>query len=286
MTGVLFNIQKFSIHDGPGIRTTVFFKGCPLSCLWCHNPESQNPAPQMLIDPSKCTHCGACEAICLSPAGCTFCGKCVIACVTGAREIAGREYTLDEVVRIVLQDAVFYRQSGGGATLSGGEPLVQINFAEALLQRLKEEGIHTAVDTCGAVAFSHLERAARNADLFLYDIKLMDDEKHRRFTGVSNRIILENLKKLAAIHGNIQIRMPIIEGVNAEWTHIEQTIAFLNPLGIKSVRLLPYHDFAGNKYTKLGMHYAGEQMDVPTGDKMEQFRSAFERAGYEAGIGG
>ncbi len=286
MTGVVFNIQKFSIHDGPGIRTTVFFKGCPLRCLWCHNPESQNPAPEMLVDASRCTHCGACEAVCPSPEKCVFCGKCVVACPSGAREIAGREYTVDEVVRIVMQDEVFYRQSGGGATLSGGEPLVQIDFAEALLARLRGESIHTAVDTCGAVPFESLVRAARHTDLFLYDIKHMDDEKHKLFMGASNRLILENLRKLAAIHKNIHIRMPIIEGVNADMGHIERTIEFLDGLGIERVSLLPYHDFAANKYAKLDRVYEGEKMGVPADEKMEQFRRAFERAGYKAGIGG
>lgn len=286
MTGTIFNIQKFSIHDGPGIRTTVFFKGCPLRCLWCHNPESQNPAPEMLVDPDKCTHCGACRAVCPSPEKCIFCGKCVVACVNGAREIAGRKYTVDEVVEIVMQDEVFYRQSGGGATLSGGEPLTQIDFAEELLRRLKENEIHTAVDTCGAVPFSALERAARYADLFLYDIKLMDDEKHKRFTGASNRLILENLRRLAAIRAHIHVRMPIIEGVNADMGHIEKTIEFLNGLEIEQVSLLPYHDFASGKYKKLGRVYEGEKMAVPADERMEQFRLAFERAGYRAGIGG
>ncbi len=286
MTGTLFNIQKFSIHDGPGIRTTVFFKGCPLRCLWCHNPESQNPAPEMLIDESRCTRCGACGAVCPSKEACVFCGSCVVACPRGAREIAGRAYTVDEVVRIVLQDEVFYRQSGGGATLSGGEPLLQIDFAEALLSRLKTEKVHTAVDTCGAVPFSSLARAAKYADLFLYDIKLMDDERHRLHTGVSNRGILENLRKLAAIHRGIHIRMPIIEGVNADMEHIEGTIAFLSGLGIEEVSLLPYHDFAANKYAKLHRIYEGEKMSAPSSEKMEEFRLAFARAGYRAGIGG
>lgn len=286
MTGTIFNIQKFSIHDGPGIRTTVFLKGCPLTCLWCHNPESQNPKREMLIETEKCAHCGACAAVCPSPDACSFCGKCVVACPNGAREIAGQIDTVDEVVRIVMQDEVFYRQSGGGATLSGGEPLIQIDFADELLKRLSAEKIHTAVDTCGAVPFSSLERAARHADLFLYDIKLMDDEKHRFYTGVSNRPILENLKRLSEIHPNIHIRMPIIEGVNADMEHIGQTIDFLRPLHIARVSLLPYHDFAAGKYAKLNRPYEGARMRVPTDERMEAFRAAFERAGFTVGIGG
>jgi pyruvate formate lyase activating enzyme len=240
----------------------------------------------MLFDASKCVRCGACAAVCPAPTKCVFCGKCVVACPHGARAIAGKEYTVGEVVRVVMQDEVFYQQSGGGATLSGGEPLLQIDFAEELLRRLKAEGVHTAVDTCGAVPFSALERAARLCDLFLYDIKLMDDESHRFFTGVSNRPILENLKKLAAINKDIHIRMPIVEGVNADRAHIEKTLAFLDGLGIRKVSLLPYHDFAAGKYARLNRIYEGEKMGVPAGDKMEEFRLAFEHAGYQAGIGG
>lgn len=286
MKATLFDIQKFSIHDGPGIRTTVFFKGCPLSCLWCHNPESQSPEPEMLVDPAKCVHCGGCGAVCPTPGACTFCGSCLIACPQGAREIAGKAYTIDEVMRIVLQDEVFYKKSGGGVTLSGGEPLMQIDFAEELLRRLKAKSIHTAVDTCGAVPFSALARAAAHADLFLYDIKYMDDESHRLLTGASNRLILENLRRLAALHGHVHVRMPIIEGVNAHWEHIERTIEFLKGLPIEQVRLLPYHDMGENKYARLKRPYEGRKMRAPSEEKMEAFRLAFARAGHNTGIGG
>lgn len=295
----IFNIQKFSVHDGPGIRTTVFFKGCPLRCLWCHNPESQNTKKEMLYDREKCTLCGTCVHVCPQKAlkiendrvvmdedKCDFCGKCVVYCMYGAREIAGKDYTVDEVVNAVLKDRVFYEQSKGGVTLSGGEPLVQIDFVEELLKRLKEEKIHTAVDTCGAVSFEILARAAKYTDLFLYDLKLMDDDKHKEFIGASNKNIIENLVKLSKIHGNINIRMPIIEGVNADISHIEKVLELIEGLNIKKVNLLPYHDIAKHKYKKLGMTYEGERMSKPSDEKMNSFKDMFAKRGYEVKIGG
>lgn len=296
---MIFNIQKFSVHDGPGIRTTVFFKGCTLKCLWCHNPESQNLKQEMLYDREKCVMCGMCEKVCPQKAitnvnnsmvtdmdKCDFCGECVTYCLYGARQIAGKEYTVEQVVKEVVKDKVFYEQSGGGVTLSGGEPLVQIDFAEELLRRLKDEGIKTAVDTCGAIKFEYLERAAKYADLFLYDLKLMDDEKHKEFIGSSNKLIIDNLQKLAKIHDNIYLRMPIIEGVNAEVSHIEKTIELIEGLNIKKVYLLPYHDIAKHKYKKLGREYEEAKMQVPSNEKMNSFKDMFARKGYEVKIGG
>ena len=298
-TGIIFNIQKFSVHDGPGIRTTVFFKGCPLRCLWCHNPESQNTKKEMLYDRKKCVLCRTCEEVCPEKAirlendrmvtdmdKCTFCGKCVTYCMYEARDIAGKEYTVDEVVKVVLQDKVFYKQSGGGVTVSGGEPLMQIDFVEELLRRLKEEGIHTAVDTCGAVSFEVLERAAKYTDLFLYDIKLMDDQKHREYIGASNKLINDNLIKLSKIHNNINIRMPIIEGVNADDSHIEEALRLIKDLNIEKINLLPYHDFAKHKYYKLGLGYESEKMSKPSDEKMNAYKEIFEKAGYKVKIGG
>lgn len=296
---IVFNIQKFSIHDGPGIRTTVFFKGCPLNCMWCHNPESQNMNKEILYDNKKCVLCRTCEKICLTDAikivnnklttdknKCIHCGECNIYCLYGAREIVGRDYSVDEVIKEVLKDKVFYEQSNGGVTVSGGEPLMQINFIEELLKRLKQEKINTAVDTCGAVDFETLERAAKYTDLFLYDLKLMDDEKHKEYTGVSNKNILENLKKLSKIHQNINLRMPIIEGVNDDNGHIEKTIELLKDLNIKKINLLPYHNIAKHKYEKLGLVYEDEKMSIPSDGKMNSFKEMFEKNGYEVKIGG
>jgi len=296
---LIFNIQKFSVHDGPGIRTTVFFKGCPLKCMWCHNPESQNTNKEVLYDSKKCVLCGNCQKICPTNAikiennklttdisRCNHCGKCNIYCIYGAREVVGNNYSVDEVVNEVMKDKVFYEQSNGGVTISGGEPLLQIEFVEELLKRLKEEKIHTAVDTCGAVNFEILERAAKYTDLFLYDLKLMDDEKHREYVGVSNKIIIENLKKLSLIHSNINIRMPIIQGVNDDNIHIEKTLELLKDLNIKKINLLPYHNIAKHKYEKLGLVYEDKKMSIPSEVKMNSFKELFEKNGYIVKIGG
>lgn len=298
-TAIIFNIQKFSVHDGPGIRTTVFIKGCPLKCLWCHNPESQEVKKQMLFDSNKCVLCETCVKICpqnaitlennklmTDPDKCNHCRQCEVYCIPGARQVAGKEYTVEEIIKEVMKDKVFYEQSNGGVTVSGGEPLIQINFVEELLKRLKEENIHTAVDTCGAVSFESIQRAAPYTDVFLYDIKLMDDEKHREFIGMSNKLILDNLRKLSQIHNNINLRMPIIEGVNADEIHIEKTIDFIKELNIKKVNLLPYHDIARHKYKKLDIVYKDEKMSKPSDGKMQRFKEMFEKKGYETKIGG
>jgi pyruvate formate lyase activating enzyme len=253
----------------------------------------------MLYDRKKCVLCRTCEAVCPEKAvrlengqmvtdmdKCTFCGKCVTYCMYEARDIAGKEYTVDEVLKVVLQDRVFYKQSGGGVTVSGGEPLVQIDFTLELLRRLKEEGIHTAVDTCGAVSFEALERAAEYTDLFLYDIKLMDDQKHKEYIGASNKLIIDNLIKLSKMHNNINIRMPIIEGINADNNHIEKTLGIIKDLNIEKVNLLPYHDFAKHKYYKLGRTYEEDKMSVPSDEKMNIYKEMFEKAGYKVKIGG
>lgn len=211
---------------------------------------------------------------------CDFCGECVIHCIPGAREIAGRDYGMDEVVDQVLKDGVFYEESQGGVTLSGGEPLVQIDFAAELLQALKAEGIHTAVDTCGAVPFRYLERVAPHTDLFLYDLKVMDDAKHKQLTGVSNQNIIANLRQLTAIHAGVILRIPIIEGVNAEVEFVEETSKCIQGLNIKEIHLLPYHAIASHKYKKLGRDYAGETMQVPTKAKMNQLRDLFAQHGF------
>lgn len=296
---LIFNIQKFSVHDGPGIRTTVFFKGCLLRCLWCHNPESQNLNKEILYDSKKCILCGKCAEVCQTNAikiennklntikdKCNYCGKCAIYCIYGARELVGREYSVNEVMKEVMKDKVFYEQSNGGVTLSGGEPLIQIDFIEELLKRLKEEKIHTALDTSGAVNFDILKRVAKYTDLFLYDLKLMDDEKHKEYIGVSNKTIIENLIKLSKIHSNINVRMPIIQNINDDITHIEKTLELLKDLNVKKINLLPYHSIAKHKYEKLGLVYENEKMAVPSEAKMNSFKEMFEKSGYLVKIGG
>ena len=299
MKANIFNIQKFSLHDGPGIRTTVFFKGCPLSCIWCHNPESQNPGREILYDKNKCTLCGTCLKACKNKAveinrdklvtnvdKCTFRGDCLLACTNGARQLAGQEYTVEEVLEEVLKDRVFYKNSGGGVTLSGGEPLLYADFVEALLIKLKEENIHTALDTCGAVDFKILEKTAPYTDLFLYDLKSMDDDKHILYTGVSNKGIIDNLIRLSKIHGNINLRLPLIEGINADENHIREILSLIRETGIKKINLLPYHDIGMHKYGKLGRNYDSRKMARPGDDKLDTFKEMFERDGYIVKIGG
>lgn len=304
-SSLLFNVQKFSLHDGPGIRTTVFFKGCPLKCRWCHNPEGLSNKIEILFNQDKCTLCGECIKRCPKSAiqiinnrietdmtKCCFCDECTHYCVNRAREIAGKEYSIDELLKIILKDKIFYEESNGGVTLSGGEPVMQIDFVEELLKRLKQENIHTAVDTSGVMPFEYYERIYKYTDLFLYDIKLIDDDKHKKFTGLSNATILDNLKKLSKIHNNINIRLPIIDGVNsvngvnADDEHINCVINLIKGLGIKKINLLPYHDISRHKYKKLNMEYDGLEMKVPSEEKMEYFKHKLENEGYTVIIGG
>jgi pyruvate formate lyase activating enzyme len=298
MKANIFNIQKFSVHDGPGIRTTVFFKGCPLKCIWCHNPESQNLGKEVLYDKNKCTLCGNCIKICENNAieiqrntlitnmdKCIFCGNCTVCCINSSRQIAGREYTLDQVMKEVLKDKVFYKNSKGGVTLSGGEPLIYAEFVEKLLIKLKKENIHTAVDTCGYADYKILERISKYTDLFLYDLKTMDDDKHILYTGVSNALILDNLIKLSRIHKNINLRLPLIEGINADEDNILEILKLIKHTSIKKINLLPYHDIAMHKYEKLGRAYFSG-MKVPADEKLEKFKEILEKKGYKVKIGG
>lgn len=299
MKANIFNIQKFSVHDGPGIRTTVFFKGCPLKCIWCHNPESQNAIQEILYDKNKCTFCGNCIKECKNNAieiinnklitnmdKCSFTGDCIICCINSARQIAGKEYTVEDVMKEALKDSVFYKNSKGGVTLSGGEPLIQVDFVEDLLIRLKKENIHTAVDTCGAVNFETLERVSKYTDLFLYDLKSMDDNKHILYTGVSNKNIIDNLIKLTQIHNNINLRLPLIEGFNADENHIIEILELIKNTNIKKINLLPYHDIAIHKYEKLGRSYDSYKMKKPTDEKLKRFKEMFEKEGFIVKIGG
>ena len=268
-TAILFDIERCSYVDGPGIRTTVFFKGCNLHCQWCHNPESQNPCPEMLFYRDKCTGCGKCRSICPSPEGCTLCGKCAFFCPADARSICGREYTLREVLAEIRKDRSLYENSGGGVTFSGGECMLQADFLAELLQLCKAQGIHTAVDTAGLVPFSTFEKVLPYTDLFLYDIKLLDPEKHRQYTGVSNRLILENLKKLFSAGAKLWIRIPVIGGVNDSPLEITEILEFLSQCGKpEKLELLPYHAMGEHKYGALGK--AAKTFPVPTQQTMAE----------------
>lgn len=297
--GLIFNIQKFSVHDGPGIRTTVFFKGCPLKCWWCHNVESQSFGKDPMLRHDLCTGCGACVENCPQWAigleggkavtdmqACVRCGQCVVYCPQTGRSICGKSMSAEEILREVAKDKVFYEQSGGGVTLSGGEPLAQIDLLVALLQGCREQGFHATVDTSGYAPWDHFERIVGLTDLFLYDVKLMDEQAHRRFTGVSNRLILDNLRNLAAQTGEILIRFPVIPGINDDEANLAATRDFLETIRFRTIHLLPYHGMGRGKASQLGLAYRMEGTEAPSPERMEQIRRFFEDAGMAAVIGG
>ena len=275
MKGFIFDIERGSYVDGPGIRTTVFFKGCNLRCAWCHNPESQSPKPQMMFYKNKCTGCGKCKEKCPNHLeSCELCGKCTIYCPHDAREICGKEYTVDEVMREILKDKVFYENSGGGVTFSGGECMLQIDFLEEILKECKKNGIRTAVDTAGHVPYESFERILPHTDLFLYDVKCFDSVKHKQYTGVGNKLILDNLKTLLGTGKAVWVRIPIIPTVNDTEEEMQQISAFLEAhKSYERVELLPYHAMGQHKYSALGMH--ARQFDVPDSNAMELLKSIF-----------
>jgi pyruvate formate lyase activating enzyme len=300
VTGLVFDVQRFSLHDGPGIRTTVFLKGCPLSCRWCHNPEGMRTAPEILVTPDRCIECGACVDACPHglPAGvgggwaaakelCEACGLCADACPTGARRLAGHEVSVEGLVAQVMRDRVFYAESGGGVTFSGGEPLRQAEFVLSCLETLKGLGIHTAVDTCGLVERDDLLRAAAVADLFLYDIKHTDPATHLQWSGAPNGRILDNLVALAAVHDEIWVRVPVVPGVNDDAFNLRQTAALAASLpGVRRVSLLPYHELGAEKRERVGVSGAPFNGASPGPDRMRGFAAIFEEAGLLTTIGG
>ena len=261
----IFDIKRFAVHDGDGIRTTVFFKGCPLKCVWCHNPEGIGFEARLAFYANKCISCGDCVKICPQNAHsimdgihtferekCISCGKCESVCLRDALTLYGKETTADELMPILLADKSFYESSGGGVTLSGGECLSQADFCRELLQRLKAEGIDTAVDTCGFVSKENIDKVMPYTNTFLYDVKAIDEDIHIKCTGRSNKIILDNLKYLDTCGKNIEVRMPFVPGYNDN--QVEKAAVFLNKLkNVTKVRILPYHNYAGSKYTSLDM---------------------------------
>lgn len=293
--GLIFDIKRYSIHDGPGIRTTVFLKGCPLNCRWCHNPEGRSASPEVMVRTGRCLEgCSECLAVCperaLRKAGpfpaldrlaCTVCGECAEVCPTGAIEMVGRRLSAIGLLREIEKDRVFYDESGGGVTFSGGEPLAQPEFLEELLGLCRSRGIHTAVDTCGLAAPEVLERIAAKADIFLFDLKTMDEQKHVAFTGESNRLILENLERLAGRGSRIIIRIPVVPGVNDDPGNIRRTASFLRSLGgISEISLLPYHRLGRDKSRGIDKEDSCQEFEPPAGESLEMMRTELETSGF------
>ena len=270
----IFDIQRNSFVDGPGIRTTVFFKGCNLKCAWCHNPESQSPKPQMMFYRDKCTGCGKCKEICPTPDNCILCGKCTFYCPADARKICGKKYTVDEVFAEIIKDKAYYDNSDGGVTFSGGECMLQIDFLAEILKKCKENGIHTAVDTAGHIPFESFKKILPYTDLFLYDIKIFDTQKHKQYVGVGNELILENLKKLFKANAKIWIRIPIIPDVNDSIEEMQLIRDFLDKNGKpEKIELLPYHAMGENKYSAIGENVC--TFNTPTNETMGLLKSIF-----------
>lgn len=296
---IIFNVQKFSVHDGPGIRTTVFFKGCPLVCAWCHNPESQSGLPELLFDREKCSLCGRCLDLCAKGAieaandsllteqhRCDACGRCAERCIRGAREVAGKKIACSNLLKEVEQDRVFYEQSGGGVTFSGGEALSQIDALTELSQTCKARGLHVAVDTCGYAPFASFERILKYTDLFLYDIKHMDETAHRQYTGQGNELILDNLRRLAAVGANIALRLPLIEGVNAHDENIAAVAAFIKDIRLSQVNLLPYHNTGSSKYARLGRYFDPARWSAPSPARLQAIAERLSLTGHKIYLGG
>lgn len=294
LRATVFNIQKFSVHDGPGIRTTVFFKGCPLQCKWCHNPESIDHRRQLLFSKEKCCGCNLCNKIYQTSSRLketndneferveTYAKNCP----TGALEIAGKSITVKQLTNELLKDRQFYEQSGGGVTFSGGEPLLNIDFVTELAKTLKENGISVAIDTSGYVPYTHIEQILPYSDLFLYDLKLMDDVLHQKFTGVSHQLILENLKKLSQTETKIHLRFLLIDGLNVESQHINELLEVCKMINPESIHLLPYHDIAKGKYSKCGKVYEGVDFKAPSEYKLLELQSIFKDVSKAVYIGG
>jgi pyruvate formate lyase activating enzyme len=283
VTGRIFNIQRFSIHDGPGIRTTVFLKGCTLRCAWCHNPESIAIVPELAFFPNKCIRCGHCFQVC--PTGalrlegdqrrhdkalCQVCGKCADACYAEAIVMEGRDATAEEVVAEVLKDKPFYDNSGGGVTLSGGEPLLQAEFAAEVLARCKAAGVHTALDTAASVPWAAFESTLPHTDLVLLDLKLMDPARHRAATGAANDLILANARRLAEGATPLIVRVPIIPGHTDDMANLAAIADFVRGFArLDYIELLPYHRFAEAKYRRLERGYALEGVEPPREERLD-----------------
>ncbi len=299
--GIIFDIKHYAIHDGPGIRSTVFFKGCSLQCQWCHNPEGIHTEPEIFLRNEKCpSECRFCISACPNGAIrrnkgsievdlslCDLCSECEEACVYGALEIIGRKVSVKDVMGELEKDSLFYEESQGGVTFSGGEPFEQPIFLNALLDKAKSKDLHTTVDTCGYFNPNLLANFDRKVDLFLYDLKMIDDEKHKKYTGKSNNLILDNLRRLTANGHRVAVRIPLIAGINDDDNNIEKTVEFLKTLNhIEQINLLPYHSGGSLKQKRLGKKQLHAGFQSPSSERMEAIKKIFKANGFSVKVGG
>jgi pyruvate formate lyase activating enzyme len=297
--GIVFDIQRYSLHDGPGLRTNVFLKGCALSCRWCSNPEAKRPQPQIAFFERTCFLCGDCVPVCAESAivlhdhhitwdreKCSQCGLCAQVCLAHAFSLIGREMTAGDVIAEVLRDAAFYSDHGG-LTLTGGEPTLQPEFAEAVLSLAKFEGLHTAIETCGAVGWQNIARLLPYLDLVLFDLKHVDRRAHEQFTGASNAIILDNLRRATLAGANVIVRVPLIPGFNADRYSLVAIAEFIQSLQVvREVHLLAYHTLGRSKYRALGIPYELEQYPAMKLEEANQWAAIFKEFGFDVLVGG
>ncbi|MCT4687894.1 glycyl-radical enzyme activating protein [Vallitalea sp.] len=296
--GTIFNIQRFSLHDGSGIRTIIFFKGCTLRCKWCSNPESQNYKKQIMFINKNCIQCNRCVEVC--PTGaidlqlksriafekCNQCGKCIEVCNAEALEMSGKNVTVKEVFDIIMKDSVYYRRSGGGVTLSGGEALLQPEFAREILKACKQIGLNTAIETAAFVTKESLQQVLPYTDLVLLDIKIMNSTLHRRFTGQNNDKILKNAEYITQCCNRVIIRIPVITGVNDTEKNILDTVKFAKKIHVNEIHLLPYHRLGTNKYEYLGYIYEMQNIDIPLNKNLNKLKNIISNSGLKCKIGG
>jgi pyruvate formate lyase activating enzyme len=299
-TAIITDIQKYSVHDGPGIRTVVFFKGCPLHCIWCQNPETQDDKARLMINPDLCIGCGDCLKACPHHAVrmkdellvtdrilCVSCGTCAETCHSGARVVAGRRrYTVEEVTEIVMADSVFYKNSGGGVTLSGGEVASHIPFAVRLLRHLKDFGVHTAIETCGQCAWGEFAALLESTDLVLYDIKHMNSGLHKHYTGLGNELILDNLRRARRLGKKVVLRVPFIPGVNADRENLGKIADIARETGVVDIHLLGFHQLGESKWNHLAMRYQCALYQSPSEKILEDAACFFESRALHVNIGG
>lgn len=299
--GIIFDIQRYAIHDGPGIRTIIFFKGCPLNCLWCHNPEGKTMEQEFMWTKERCLECRTCQNVCtkgaisfsedsllLDKGRCDICGVCVEGCHSHALEMVGKSMTVSQVMDEIAKDTLFYDESGGGVTFSGGEPLMQPDFLHSLLETCKEQGINTAVETCGYADSAILLRIGEHVDLFMYDLKVISDKKHVKFTGVSNRRILENLKMLSQTGQEIVVRFPLVPGVNDNEEDLLELGSFVSSLkNIRELNILPYHKAGVEKFNRLVKPKDSPFVsDPPSAEELSEIENKLKAFGLKIKIGG